>query len=119
MVNRNLSNEKIKEACLYFGKSGIELVVNNIIGYPGETKEQLQATINLVKKVRPYIVSASAFIFTPYHGTWLREYSIKKGYLDENVICSNIWSGSVLKNQEISNEVLTFTQANFNEITKC
>ena len=65
--------------------------------------------------MKPYIDSASAFIFTPYHGTQLRDYAIQKGYLDKDVVCSNIWSGSLLKNQPISGEKLNDIQRNFNE----
>jgi len=118
MVNRNLSNETIINAAKCFKDSKIDLVVNNIIGFPGETREQLQATIDLNKKIVSYITSASAFIFTPYHGTWLRDYAIKNNYLDESVICSNIWAGSVLKNQEIDNNELIFIQNNFNDIIR-
>ena len=115
MVNRNISNERIIEAAKCFEDCNIHLVVNNIIGYPSETVEQLQCTIDLCKEMKPYIDSASAFIFTPYHGTQLRDYAIQKGYLDKDVVCSNIWSGSLLKNQPISGEKLNDIQRNFNE----
>ena len=116
MVNRIISNETIINAARCFKNSGINLIVNNIIGYPGETRNQLQATIDLCGKIKEHIHSASAFIFTPYHGTELRKYAIENNYLDDRIICSNIWSGSLLKNQNINNEELSNIQGNFNEI---
>jgi radical SAM superfamily enzyme YgiQ (UPF0313 family) len=58
--------------------AGLFVAISVIIGYPGETREMLMQTINLVKKAEPddvYICVA-----TPYPGTDLRRLVEEKGY---------------------------------------
>ncbi len=116
IVNRSISNGRIIDACKCFEHSKTDLVVNNIIGFPGETEELIQDTIDLNKLISRYITSSSAFICTPYHGTSIRKKAIEDRYLDDSVICSNIWKGSLFKNMKISNKELTTIQRNWNAI---
>ena len=58
--------------------AGLFVAISVIIGYPGETREMLMQTIELVKKAEPddvYICVA-----TPYPGTDLRRLVEEKGY---------------------------------------
>ncbi len=116
IVNKRSTNVQIVEACKCFKDSKIQLVVNNILGYPGETRELLEQTILLNKRIAPYINSSSAFIFTPYHGTKLRDKAIADGYMESDVICSNLWDGPVISNPYIPDEELNHLQRNWNEI---
>jgi anaerobic magnesium-protoporphyrin IX monomethyl ester cyclase len=116
VINRNISNDVIIKACQCFEYSKIELVTNNIIGWPLETRTQLQATIDLNKQVRDYTTSASAFICMPYHGTQIREYAVENRCLDNDVICSSIWQMPKLTNPHIADQELMDIQKNFNEI---
>ena len=91
-IGRHVRDDQIIRACEFFKNSKIKLIVNSIIGFPDETKDLIQDTINLSRKVAPYISSASAFVFTPYHGTALRDVAVEKGLIDKDVICcSSIW----------------------------
>ena len=116
IINKKISNQTIINSVKCFTGSNIHLIVNNVIGFPGETRKLIQDTIDFNKKSAPYSTSASAFIFTPYHGTRLRQIAIDKGLLDENIICSNIFCESILYNPNITKDELSDIQRNFNKI---
>ena len=61
---------------------------NSIIGMPDETRDLIFDTINFVRKLPDNIDATGAFIFAPYHGTPLRDLAIKKGYINDEEICS-------------------------------
>jgi radical SAM superfamily enzyme YgiQ (UPF0313 family) len=65
----------------------ITFSVNNIIGFPDETRELAFDTIRLNKNFDSDSVSCS--IFTPFHGTELRRYAEQKGYIGPDYICTN------------------------------
>jgi radical SAM superfamily enzyme YgiQ (UPF0313 family) len=78
------------------GKLGITFSINNIIGFPDETRELAFDTIELNRKFNSDNTSCS--ILVPFHGTELHEYSVKKGYLDPNTICAVSNSGESILN---------------------
>ena len=78
MLKRPVSNRKIVEAAIALVNSTIQFSVNNIIGFPDETREMIFDTIRLN---REFIAdSHGCYLFQPYRGTWLHEYSVSKGY---------------------------------------
>ena len=94
-------------------KSGLVFSVNNIIGFPDETRELIFETIEFNRQLQGYD-SLTVSIFTPYHGTRLREEAVQKGYLDSSVITSHTTSSSLLDMPQLSKEdidglVKTFT----------
>ena len=64
-------------------KSGINVTVFNILGFPGETKDTVFSTIEVNYQAKPSYCMAS--YFQPWEGTALREYAIKEGMLDSNL----------------------------------
>jgi len=79
-LKRDFSNA---DAIRYFdiiAEEGLKSSVNNIIGFPDESREMIFDTINLNRQLKTD--SISVFYFTPYHGTFLRDYCIQKGYLE-------------------------------------
>ena len=68
-----LNNFKIVE------ESGIPFSVNNILGFPHETRELAFDTIEFNRKVNSD--DRNAYAFTPFHGTPLRQECEKLGYL--------------------------------------
>ena len=58
--------------------------VNNIIGFPGETRELAFDTIELNRHFNADSTSCSVFV--PFHGTELRTVAEKQGLIDENYI---------------------------------
>ena len=72
-------------------------VANSIVGMRGETRELAFDTIEFNRQLPPEIEASGAFIFTPYHGTPLREVAIRDGYLEPDRICYlNVTKGSIL-----------------------
>jgi len=102
MLNRKVSNERIIEACRIIEHSTISYSINNIIGFPGETREQIFDTIRLNRQITPN--SVGTFVFTPFKGTWLYDYCMEHGYIDETTPVGDLNRGSVLKNNTLSPE---------------
>jgi radical SAM superfamily enzyme YgiQ (UPF0313 family) len=101
-LHRYVSNERIIEACKILEESSITYSVNNIIGFPGETRELIFDTINLNKQI--VADGISTHIFTPYHGTELRELSEQKGYIEKDLIAEDFFIGSVMNMPQLPNE---------------
>ena len=86
IVNKNLSLDKVGEAAEWCKKFAIKLSAFFVIGFPGETKEKIQKTIDfafwLYKKfdVLPHLNTAA-----PLLGTRLLKIAREKGYLTSEV----------------------------------
>ena len=117
VIKRRPTNEQIVRSFATISESGIAYSVNNIIGFPDETREMIFETIELARMLKDYD-SISVALFTPYHGTELRELAIKKGYLDPNVITTHSTSTSLLKMPQISAEELDGLIKTFNIYVK-
>jgi len=88
MLNKTFTNEQVIQAFKILNKYNIKISVNNMIGFPDETRELVFDTIKLNRKIKAD--SINGFVFQPYSGTRLRDYSIKKGYLsDREAIVAN------------------------------
>lgn len=112
LLKRRVSNKTYIDAINLLVNTKIMVSVNNIIGFPDETRELAFDTINLNKQLRVY--AHNAYFFTPYHGTPLRDYSVNKGYISKDVQTFNITKGTVLNMpqfhpDEIKGLVRTFT----------
>lgn len=100
MLNRKVSNEKIVEACHLIEQSKIGYSINNMIGFPGETRELIMDTIMLNRKIHPNTVGT--FVFTPFRGTKLYDYCIEKGYIDVETKVGDPNRRYALKNNTLS-----------------
>ncbi len=80
VLHRNMTDERIIEACSYLKKAGIRLYMVNMLGLPTETEEDMLATINLNRKAGSDFSDAS--IFQPYPGTPITQKCINLGLLD-------------------------------------
>jgi anaerobic magnesium-protoporphyrin IX monomethyl ester cyclase len=77
-VNKGTTVEQNRKAIKMAKDAGLFVAISVIIGYPGETRNMLMQTIDLVKKADPddvYICVA-----TPYPGTDLRRLVEEMGY---------------------------------------
>ena len=74
---------------------GIQYSVNNIIGFPDETRDLVFDTIELNRQISSDTLSCS--IFVPFHGTALRTMAIEKEYLHPDTICPTNSDDTVLK----------------------
>jgi radical SAM superfamily enzyme YgiQ (UPF0313 family) len=112
MLNRKISNERILEAIRIVEKYEIPYTVNNIIGFPGETRELIFDTINLNRQLNP--TSINCYMFTPYRGTWLRDYCVKHDYLDPDASTMQSLDGADIRYDTITKEELYGLQRTFN-----
>ncbi len=104
-LRRNVSDEIQIKAFEMLADHKYTPKANCIIGMPDETRDLIFDTINFVRKLPNNIDATGAFIFAPYHGTPLRELAIKKGYINDDEICSlSNTSESMLRMNTISKE---------------
>ena len=96
VVKREYSNDDAIKKIKTVEELGITFSINNIIGFPDETRELAFDTIELNRQFNSDNTSCS--ILVPFHGTELHDLCVKKGYLDPNVICAVSNSGESLLN---------------------
>lgn len=112
MLQRNVSNKKIIEACKIMENSSIEFSVNNIIGFPETTRELIFDTINLNREF--WADNHTALIFQPFRGTWLYDYCIKNGYYLPGQIAKDDSFEPVIKYAKITPEEIKGLHRTFN-----
>lgn len=78
VLKKRVSTEQCENAIKWTKDAGIFVTVSVILGYPGETKETLQETLDFVRRVEPDDVWLCHA--TPYPGTCLREIVEKNGW---------------------------------------
>ena len=101
-MNKHFSNNQAIKAFKIIEKSGIPVTVNNIIGFPDETRELVFDTIELNRKI--VADSINALVFTPYSGTPMRQYCIEKGYINRDAKTDSLIKSSILKMPQLSKE---------------
>lgn len=111
-LNRKVSNETYINALKCLEKTDIKVSVNNIIGFPDETRELVFDTINLNRLFNVYQINA--YFFTPYHGTELRNYCVQKGYIKEDTQTHTVTKGTVLNLPSMSPEEIRGLVRTFN-----
>lgn len=84
ILNRKMSNEEIVEKFRLTKEFAIETTSLNMIGLPFETREMIEETIELNKKIEPTWIIAQPF--QPYPGIQLRELCIENGWLANDQI---------------------------------
>ena len=70
VLKKKVSTEQIENAIKWTKEAGIFVTVSVILGYPGETKETLQESLEFVRRAEPDDVWLCHA--TPYPGTCLR-----------------------------------------------
>lgn len=86
VVGRSYSNEDAIRLMKIPAELDITFSVNNMIGFPDETRELAFDTIELNRNFGSDNLSCS--IFVPFHGTSLRRYAEARGYINREAICS-------------------------------
>ncbi len=82
VLDRKIANRKIIERFKTVTDLGIPISVNNIMGFPTETRELAFDTIELNRQIRSDGVNA--YTFTPFHGTPLRDMSEELGFFEKD-----------------------------------
>lgn len=94
VLKRNMTNETIVKNLKILNEEGIPFSVNNILGFPDETRELTFDTIELNRQIKAD--SINAFSFCPFHGTPLREIAVQKGYIEPDLISRSITRPTLL-----------------------
>ena len=67
-------------------KVGLDTTCNFIIGYPYETMDDCWESVRMAREVDSNDINA--FIYTPYHGTPLRQACVDAGFISDDLIVS-------------------------------
>ena len=116
MLKRNYSNDYFLEKFKILSGHNISVSVNNIIGFPDETREQIFDTISLNRRIKAE--SFGAYIFQPYQGTSLRDYCVNKDYISEDYLAEDVHFSSGLTMPQITKEEIGGLQRTFALYTK-
>jgi anaerobic magnesium-protoporphyrin IX monomethyl ester cyclase len=111
VLNRHYTNQQMHAAFDMVEKYGIAYTVNNIIGFPDETRELVFDTIEVNKSINPSTMNV--YLFTPYRGTRLYEYCIEKGYMKKEDKVHQLLDAVPLRMNSISYEELKGLQRAF------
>jgi len=92
VIGRNYTNKSAIQALKNPARLGIPFTINNIIGFPNETRDLAMDTIEVNRQIDSFNLSCSTF--APYKGTKLRVMAEKLGYVDPEFIApANVdWS---------------------------
>ena len=94
VLRRNVSNKTMLENFKKLNKLGIKFSVNNIIGFPKETRKLAMDTIKLNRQIKSD--DANIYSFSPFHGTPLRQMSEELGYCDKSLIARSAMKSTLL-----------------------
>jgi len=86
VINKSLDLSRVVEFAENARKLGLKTGAFYIIGFPGETKENMQRTVDFALELkRKYDVGMHLFAATPSYGTRLYEECKAKGYLPTDI----------------------------------
>jgi radical SAM superfamily enzyme YgiQ (UPF0313 family) len=79
IMHRPVTNQRFKDVFRWTREAGIIPTANFMIGVPGETRVNLQETLDLAEELE--VLDFGYFVFYPYPGTHLFRACMEKGYL--------------------------------------
>lgn len=82
ILKKTFTNDHVFKAFKIFNKYGLKVSMNNMLGFPGETRELIFDTISLNRKIAAD--SINGFVVQPYIGTEIYQYCLEKGLLSRN-----------------------------------
>lgn len=104
IVGKNFSNREIIEVFKIFDRYSIPVTINNILGFPGDTRELIFDTIELNRQLGTD--SVNAFYFMPYRGTAMRTECEAKGYITEESQTKGPMTGPIMNIPQLGNDEL-------------
>ena len=84
VIGRIYDNQRAIDAFKIANDAGLSTTCNFIIGYPYETMENCMKSVDLAAEL--HCDDTNAFIYTPYHGTPMRDMCVDAGFIDDNLI---------------------------------
>ncbi len=111
VVDRECDNDEMVRAFDTVNSYDVPLTVNNIIGFPDETRELAFDTVEINRRFKAG--SRSCSILMPYQGTAIHRYSVDRGYIANDTICPSnndraIMNMSTMSKDEIMGLSQTF-----------
>lgn len=100
VLKKSYKNKRMTEVSGYLKNAGIPLTINNIIGFPDETRELIFDTIELNRQM--HFDTANAYAFTPFHGTPLYDYCLKRGYIEPGTLAGCLTKDTIVKMPQLS-----------------
>ncbi len=82
IMKRPVTNERFLEVFNWSKKSDIRVIANFMLGLPGETKRDIDMTLDLIEELEPD--DFAYCVFYPFPGTDLFKLCLEKRYLPEN-----------------------------------
>ncbi len=104
-VGKKVSIEQGEKAIKWAKEEGLFVAVSTIIGYPGETRETMMQTLDLIRRIEPD--DAWLCIATPYPGTQLRALLESMGWKMSSDWTKYNTMNSVFENPMVPDEELT------------
>ena len=116
VIKRIYSNNKAIEQAKILQNYDVQYGLANIVGFPNETPELHMDTVRINRIIQPHTASCS--IFTPFHGTPLRELAVKLGYMKDDYIAPANSEGSILNMPNFTKEQIYGKARTFNLYVK-
>lgn len=120
ILNRRVKNDTIIKTVdiIYDCALPAGVSVNNIVGFPTETPALAMDTIELNKKIADKVDTMNCYAYVPYHGTPLRDLSIKLGYIDEQTVTKCATGEPVLNMPQFPREKIKGLMRTFSMYTR-
>ena len=121
VINRKVSNEVIIKAFEIISDYSLPAgaSVNNIVGFPTETPELAMDTIELNRSIADEVDTMNCYAFTPFHGTPLRELSVKMGYIEDDTFTGCLTGEPVLNMPQFPKERIKGLMRTFSLYVRC
>jgi radical SAM superfamily enzyme YgiQ (UPF0313 family) len=111
-LNRNYTNEKLLKSLAIVEKYKIPYTVNNIIGWPDETRDLVFDTVDINSKINPKTMNV--YMLSVYKGTKIYEYCKENNLLGKNNRTNQLLGGNEgLKYKYLSKEDFLGLQRTF------
>jgi radical SAM superfamily enzyme YgiQ (UPF0313 family) len=107
IIKKPIDLTKVPAVLAMAKRKGFEVIANFVIGFPGESWDQLRDTCSFAEKLEVDLVNFH--IATPLPGTELMAICIKNGYLqkDLNEVFNNVgYTQGIISTDEFSSEEL-------------
>lgn len=111
VLKKRFDNDKMIKASKIIAGVGIPLTVNNIIGFPDETRELIFDTIELNRQL--VFDTVNAIPFAPFHGTPLHKLCVEKGLISKDFTPGSINVDISLDMPQLSKEEVRGLQRTF------
>lgn len=104
ILHRRVKNESIIASLKIVTDMGIPISVNNIMGFPTETRDLVFDTIELNRHFASDGINA--YSFTPFHGTPLRLLSEQLGFVEKGTLSRSIMAPTMLNMPQFPREAI-------------